>query len=188
MDIILVRHGKPDLIESRMLSAFSFSRWIVDYNNSGILNASKPPLALSSLLHSYYIISSDLKRAIDSAEVCSSQKNKLQLNLLREMDIPEFNFPIKLSVNGWLLLNRVLWLINIGSEVESFSEAKGRAKLAATELVKLANKHNKVAVFGHGLMNRYIAKELIKLGWNGSLQRQNYWDVMRFGSCNNSAI
>ena len=114
MEIVLVRHGKSDLIESRILSASAFSCWVVDYNNSGILSSSKPPLALTSLLHSYYIISSDLKRAVDSAEICCNQKNKLQLNLLREMELPEFNLPIKLSVNGWLLLNRILWLVNIG--------------------------------------------------------------------------
>lgn len=182
MEIVLVRHGKPSLVESRTLSASAFSRWIVGYNNSGILSGSKPPLALISLLQSHYIISSDLKRAVDSADRCNSQKNKLQLNLLREMEIPEFNFPIKLTANSWLLLNRLLWFVNIGREVESFSDAKNRAKLAAIELVKLAIKHNKVAVFGHGLMNRYIAKELIKLGWNGSLQRQNYWGMMRFES------
>jgi UDP-N-acetylmuramoylalanine-D-glutamate ligase len=43
----------------------------------------------------------------------------------------------------------------------------------------LSKQNKKIAVFGHGMMNIYIAKELNKLGWNSTSRGTTYWSVIK---------
>jgi len=179
MEIVLVRHGKPIAAINPKLSAVGFESWVQDYNTSLIDTESFPPETLGQSLEKYFIITSHLPRAIDSAKICTGLVPHLVLKELREMEIPSYQLPFKLKAYTWLVLNRILWFIGIKSKVEPFKEAKIRAKNLAMELVELTMKHSKVAVFGHGLMNKYIAKELEKLGWNRSSKGKSYWSSIK---------
>jgi len=112
-------------------------------------------------------------------------KNTTQFNIeiLREMDIPRYKFPFKLNAYTWLVLNRICWFAGLSAKVESFKTAKDRAKTAAHSLIELAEKHDNVAVFGHGMMNKYIAKELSNAGWNFSRQGNHYWGITILKQC-----
>jgi len=182
MEIMLVRHGKPEFSLNNKMSASGFSKWVRYYNQSNISAESTPPLHLANNLENYFVVSSDLNRAIHSAVLCVDKPPDLMLKELREMDIPRFKVPLKLKANSWLLLNRLLWFCNFHGQVESFRQAKHRAKLVAHTLVELANNHGKVVVFSHGLINKYVAKELVELGWNGSFKRQKHWGSARLNT------
>jgi broad specificity phosphatase PhoE len=175
MEIILVRHGRPNFKVNNIISASGFSQWVRYYNKSNVCSESTPPNLLSDRTKSFYVVSSDLSRAIHSAVLCVDKSPDLILKELREMDIPRFKFPLKLKATHWLIISRLLWFFNVNTQVESFKRAKLRVKLAASKLVELTKKHDEIVVFSHGLINKYLSKELIKLGWSGTYKRQSYW-------------
>lgn len=177
MEIKLVRHGRPKFNVNNIISASGFSQWVRCYNKSSICSESLPPKHLVDTVKCFFVVSSDLNRAIHSSVLCVDKSPDLLLKELREMDIPRFKFPFKLSANNWLIISRLLWFFNVNARVESFKQAKLRAKFAASKLVELTTNHDDIVVFSHGLINKYVAKELIKLGWSGSYKRQSYWGV-----------
>jgi broad specificity phosphatase PhoE len=178
MEIILVRHGRPKFNVNNIISAAGFSQWVRYYNKSNICTESIPPKPLVDKVKSFYVVSSDLNRAIHSAVLCVDKSPDLILKELREMDIPRFKFPLKLKSNNWLIISRLLWLLNFNTQVESFKQAKLRAKVAANKLVELTKDNDEIVVFSHGLINKYLAKELRILGWSGSYKRQSYWGAI----------
>jgi len=179
MEIILIRHGKPTGAINPKLSATGFENWVSNYNLSEIEAGSFPPKELGGSLNSHFIVGSNLLRSIDSACLCVNKEPDLKLKELREMDIPSHKLPFEFKAYTWLIINRILWLLGFSGKVESFKAAKIRAKLSAEKLQELATQHGKVAVFGHGLMNKYIAKELSKLGWSSTSKGKQYWSVIK---------
>ena len=125
------------------------------------------------------IVASDLARSVDSAKICVGKEPDLKLKQFREMDIPRYKFPFSFKAYTWLIISRIFWLAGFSGKVESFKNAKIRAKNSAKELQELANIHGKVAFFGHGMFNKYIAKELNSLGWRGASTGKKYWSVIK---------
>jgi broad specificity phosphatase PhoE len=66
-----------------------------------------------------------------------------------------------------IVLLRALWFCGYARRCESLSSAKKRAEKAARRLVAYAQKHQSVALVGHGLFNMMIARELQRMGWIG---------------------
>jgi len=183
-EIVLIRHGRPNGATNPKVSAAGFARWVKRYNASTIDPKSPPPKELAQSLKKHFVVTSHLPRAIHSAQCCVKTTPNLTLKILREMDIPHYKFPFKLNVYTWLVINRLCWVAGLSARVESFKTAKNRAKIAAHSLVELTERHGNVAVFGHGMMNKYITKELSNAGWNvSSSQGNNYWNVTILNQC-----
>lgn len=180
MKIILIRHGKPESAINKKLSAQGFALWIKDYNQSIVSQESLPPIALKNKIQKYFIVTSDLPRAIDSAKICIGKYPDLVLSKLKEMDVPQINIPVKIDAYSWILLNGLFWLIGIHGQVESYKCGKVRAKRATEILLNLATTKNKVAVFGHVVTNYLIAKELIFNGWRAKLSGKHFWSTLEF--------
>lgn len=178
MKITLVRHGKPTAAINPKLCAAGFAKWVRYYNLSKVDSSSFPPKQLIASLSADYIISSDLPRAIDSAYLCTHQEPDLTLKQIREMEIPRYKFPFLLKAYTWLIVNRILWMLGFNGRVESFKAAKIRAQDSAKILHQLAIQHQNIAVFGHGMMNRYISKELNKQGWSSTSKGKSYWSTI----------
>ena len=60
---------------------------------------------------------------------------------------------------------------------ESFKQAKKRADEAAVKLIEIAQNQDKIVLFGHGYMNRYIRKSLIQKGWVLNSKSNAYWGI-----------
>jgi len=180
MEIILIRHGKPQSAVNKWLSAEGFAKWIEDYNASNVSNDSEPPLSLKDRVKEYFVVSSDLPRAIHSAGLCSGKEPDLVLDKLREMDVPQVKIPLIISAYAWIILNGILWYLGIHGHVESYKSGKHRAKLAAESLAELAKTQERVAVFGHIVTNMLIAKELLLKGWKGKITGKSFWSTVEF--------
>jgi len=178
MEIILIRHGKPTSANNPIVNAAEYAKWIRRYNFSDIADNSRPE-SINVDYISDYIISSDLKRAIHSAHICVSKKPDEINALYREMDIPRYKLPFNLTAWQWVYFCRVLWMLGFTGSFESFKQAKQRANIAASELIKAANKQNTVILFGHGFMNLYIRKSLIQKGWTLTTKSNDYWGITR---------
>lgn len=187
MEIVLVRHGKPQAAvkgeQMKGLSAGGYGKWIRQYNKSLVHLNSRPKIDLASKYQGYYMIASDLPRAIQSAEIAMKNSASELWPLLREMDIPRYKLPLKMKAYHWLVLTRVLWMFGLkrymSDSVESFTAAKHRAYQVANRLAELAISKQQVIAFGHGYTNRYIRKTLIAQGWQLTYKSNNFWGETR---------
>lgn len=179
MEIILIRHGKPTAAVNPKLTATGFATWVKNYNQADVAENSHPPVDLKTQIEQYYLVSSDLKRAIQSAEICTGQIPQQQFKLLREMDIPRYKLPFVLKAYTWLVLNRFLWMLGMKGKMESFKDAKERVEEVTEQLIDIAFRHDKIVVFGHGYTNRYIRIALQKRGWVIQTKDNKFWGTTR---------
>ncbi len=95
-----------------------------------------------------------------------------------EAELPKIQLPIfKLTPHVWSMIFRVFWFAGISYKAESIEEFKLRVSLAAKKLIQLAQNHDSVLLIGHGIINRFLAKELIAKGWLGeeAPNGNKYW-------------
>ncbi|WP_395342270.1 hypothetical protein PN836_000545 [Ningiella sp. W23] len=69
MEIVLVRHGKPASASNQKLNAAGFANWVRNYNHALVSDSSRPNTHLRERFDGFYVVSSDLPRAIDSAKI-----------------------------------------------------------------------------------------------------------------------
>lgn len=177
MHIILLRHGKPD-INKQLIQANKFNEWIVAYNDASLCKNSSPShevIAMSARANA--VVCSNLPRSIDSARRLGLQPTITDW-IFREMEMPHWSFPSPaLSPNIWAVLFRLCWFAGLTANAESFKDAQARAEHAASQLIKIAHEHHRVIFIGHGLLNRFIAKTLLKRGWVGTKNPgKQYWE------------
>jgi len=179
MEIVLIRHGKPTGAVYPRMNAKGFAKWVRNYNQSGIVIGTQPKNNMARDFNEHYVVSSDLKRAIDSAHICFNNKPSQTYRVFREMEIPRYKLPFTLKASTWLYLNRVLWTLGLKGSFESYSAAKKRAEVASQQLIELANKHDKVVVVSHGYINFFIRRYLSKNGWDLTEKSSKYWGITR---------
>lgn len=176
MEIVLIRHGKPTSANNPVVDACEYTKWIRRYNFSDV-SANSRPESVNTQYQSFYSISSDLKRAIHSANIYIGKNPEEIGKLYREMEIPRYKLPFHLKAWHWVYLSRLLWMFGFKGAFESFQQAKHRSEIAANKLIELAKRQDKVVLFGHGYMNRYIRKSLIHKGWVLNFKSNDYWGV-----------
>ena len=176
MEIILIRHGKPSSADNPIIDACEYTKWIRRYNSSYVSKSSRPE-NINDKYRSFYVVSSDLKRAIHSANIYVEKSPKEIDKLYREMEIPRYKLPFQLKAWNWVYLSRLLWMLGCKGSFESFNQAKKRAEVAAVKLIEIAQNQEKVLLFGHGYMNRYIRKSLIQKGWVLNSKSNSYWGI-----------
>ncbi|WP_246129162.1 histidine phosphatase family protein [Colwellia demingiae] len=176
MEIILIRHGKPTSANNPVLNAVDFTKWVRRYNFSDVSTNSRPERILDEY-KSHYIVSSDLERAIHSANIYTGQSPELTSKLYREMEIPRYKFPFRLKAMTWVYLNRAFWMLGLKGSFESYQQAKIRAELASDNLIELAQEQDKVVLFGHGYLNLHIRRSLMKKGWKLNSKSNGFWGI-----------
>ena len=176
MKIILIRHGKPTSANNPIVNACGYAKWIRRYNFSDVAANSRPE-SINNQYKSFYSLSSDLTRAIHSANIYVGKPPEYIDQLYREMEIPRYKLPLQLKAWHWVYLSRLLWMLGCKGSFESFKQAKIRAEIAAEKLIELAKIQDEVVLFGHGYMNIYIRKSLISRGWGLNFKSNAYWGV-----------
>lgn len=171
MEISLIRHGKSKHIANDKINCNEFTHWVKKYDESGVFEENFYPLeTLQKIEKANIVITSDLKRAIDSAKLLKPNSKIVSSFLFRETELPVLTtrrWGLKLKPRLWSVILRCLWFSGYANKCESLSHAKQRAKKAAEELIGYAEEHQSVAFVGHGFINLLIAKELQRLGWQG---------------------
>ncbi|MBF7073564.1 histidine phosphatase family protein [Glaciecola sp. MH2013] len=177
MQIVLIRHGKPQSASNDRMCAAGFVAWVKRYAFSKVASTSRPQEDLSSRFSEHFCISSDLIRAIDSAKIAFDHEPAVTEKLLREMDIPRYKIAGKLRAFTWVYLNRALWMLGKKGPFESYSEARERSRNAAVLLQQYATEKQSIVVFGHGYMNLHLRGVLKKRGWKVEEKSNDYWGV-----------
>lgn len=177
-----MRHGEPDvsMLSNKRITSNELLEGLKIYNTCGILNASRPEdTTLDKFREFSAVVSSDLKRSMESALLLCSQQSLIVDALFREVEDVFLRIPIlKFTPRTWENIIILFWFIGLLELKRSFRETKIRAKLCAEKLIGLAEEHGKVLFVGHGFINIYIAKELASLGWDGpkiKMPNKRYW-------------
>jgi broad specificity phosphatase PhoE len=153
--------------------------WIEAYNSAGVKNEvnSSCQEMVSELNHNF-IVCSDLERSLHSAKIIGYKSVNLVDSLFREAELTSIAIPVvRLTPHVWSMFFRVFWFVGVSSKVESLHTFKSRTCLAAEKLIQLAKDHESVIFIGHGVINRFLAKELISKGWSGeeAPNGNKYW-------------
>lgn len=180
MEIILLRHGKPEIELNGWFDAKQIKQLVVEYTLSTIEDC--PPDSCRQRFNTYHVVCSDLERSIHSAKKLELKKIHFSNALFKEADLPHFDQSVfKLPVMVWVTLLRIMWLFGFQKNGESFNQAKVRAKEAANKLIVLAQENEKVILIGHGLMNRLIANQLRLKQWQGPASPgKKYWEFGQY--------
>ncbi len=176
--IILVRHGEPDLPLWRNVNASEFRQWIESYNSAGIKKETLPPRELCEAVSSCaVVVCSDLRKSIESAKALGIEAVDHFDPLFREIGLPyaDWSFP-KLSPVLWVVLFRLFWFAGFSRNSESLDSARIRASTAAKKLEDFAQESGSVTFVGHGMINHFIANDLLSSGWKGPKNPgKRYW-------------
>lgn len=175
MEIVLIRHGKPIAATNPIVNGLGYVKWVKQYHASYILKNSHPCAEHIKQYKNHFVITSDLNRAVHSAKIFTEETPNVIDKNLREMELPHYKLPLYLPAMVWLYLSRILWVLGCKGPFESYKQAKVRSIKAVFMLIKASEEHNNVIVFGHGLINRFIRKVLIKKGWRLATTSSDYW-------------
>lgn len=183
MQIILMRHGRPDADTRQWLNARDFGAWIDHYNAAGIDPATPPSTAALNLARQAdHVLCSPLPRSLTSAAALGISTPHTCDPAFRELDMPhaDWRSPV-LPVGLWSVLFRLAWMAGYGRHAESFAAAKARAASCADTLRQLAAAHGSVLVVGHGALNLLIARALRRTGWQTTDSApRRYWQYAIF--------
>lgn len=185
MEISLIRHGKSTHIDNDKLDCHEFTHWVKKYDESGVFEEDFYPLeTIEKIKNASIVITSDLNRSIESAELLKPNSKVISSHLFREAELPILTtklWGVKLKPRLWSVILRCLWFGGYANKCESLSNAKNRAKKAAGELISQAQEHQSVAFVGHGFINLLIAKELQRLGWRGKRKTDSkHWNCTTY--------
>lgn len=165
--IILIRHAKVDMDNSQKITSASLKSWVDAYDDADIHPESLPPQELMDLVDSSSVVlTSSLKRAIDSAKILGIDIYE-ENTVFNEAKIPDVGIPLlKFKPKTWLAILRVLSLFGLGKKGTSLKASKTEAQKAVIRLEELSLEYDTVVLVGHGGMNWLIRKVLMKEGWN----------------------
>lgn len=164
MKVGLVRHFEvecrlPSL--GNLMTPSQFQQWLHEYEMSDIKDGKVEPSKI--IWDKCY--SSDLSRALKTAQKIYSDQI-IETNALRELVIcPPTNRNIKLPVLLWLLLGRIAWMLSHKSQIENKLMFKERVKFIMEELI-LKNEKD-ILIVSHGFLMMFLRKELLKHGFKG---------------------
>lgn len=189
----MIRHGKPQITENQRITLSDFKKWVEKYDHTGVFEESfYPAKTLEKIQAANIVITSNLKRSIESAKLLNPNLDPTMDPLFRETEFPAPSKPlrsIKLKPCIWIVLLNLLWISGYSNGCESFCDARKRAKKAAKLLVDYAEKCNSVVLVGHGFFNLLIARELKKMGWKGKkITSFKHWICTTYSCPGDSSI
>ena len=114
------------------------------------------------------VVCSTALRCIESARRIAPGREILANAVYREAGLPHNLWAVpKLPPEFWALAFRLAWFCGFSAHAESYAEAIARARLAAEQLIALAQAHGQVLMVGHGIVNVLIARGLLAMGCAG---------------------
>ncbi|GHA53602.1 phosphoglycerate mutase family protein [Pontibacter akesuensis] len=173
--IFLIRHARPTVSRKGLFSASDASTYISDYDTAQVeefvLQHEAIPYRQIKKVYCSTLVRSQLTaRAIFGEEVALVQEP-----VFREFERRIFSLPlVRLPIKVWLLSARLLWFMGLNSQgIETFREARARARQAADILAQDAAAHQTTVLVAHGLLNGFIRRELRRMGWQTGIKGGN---------------
>lgn len=181
--IVIARHGKPALSRKVQMTWQGYREWWGRYDEGGLKAGQKVPKKLLYWVNKAdVIISSPLRRSVESAELASGKAVKLTDARLIEAALPPPHLgSLKLRPKTWGTYARVAWYFGWSDGMETHVEARARVNEMCDALANHAAGGKIVYVSAHGWINRMLKGSLIKRGWKMKSQNGDlHWSFRRF--------
>ena len=170
--IFLIRHAKPQVESKGLFNATAARQYITDYDAAQvekfILSNEAIPYKTITKVHCSTLVRSQL-----TAKAIFGDNVQLLIDHnFREFERKIFSLPfLRLPIKVWLFFARILWFLGLNSRgIETFKEARQRARSCATQLINEAAKETTAVLVAHGLLNYFIRRELKRLGWTTAIK------------------
>jgi hypothetical protein len=181
--IVLGRHGPPDCPRPSFASSADFGLWMKAYDAAEVVPGALPAAGHVALMQALpKVFTSGVPRSDSSARLLGLDASVMGDGLLHEAPLPTPPVPLlRMPIDAWWTLSRVLWLSGFAPDCEHRSETWRRVRIAADELVALAERHGSVGVLAHGWTNHWIGFALRRRGWSKK-ERSGYgpWSRLIF--------
>ena len=169
--IFLIRHARPNLPKNGLFSYKAASQYITDYDAAAV---EEFVLEHESIPYDEIdkVYCSTLPRSQLTAKAIFGDSVLLKIDkAFREFERRMFSLPLlRMPIKLWLVSARILWFMGFNSkDIETFEQAKQRARQCAEILASDAAEHNTTVLVAHGLLNNFIRKELQRMGWRKTL-------------------
>jgi len=192
--ITLIRHGPPAVSLSQKVRGHQFRQFVERYDAAKIEQQATPPRTARQVMsQADCVFASNRPRAMHTAEllgVPQAAADKAVRSPIIDARFREIEFPVdfpshfRFSALTWTVIALALWRLGYSNRCESFGRAKERA-IAAVDLLEAQSvagekaggkEGNSVVLVAHGGINRLIAKELRRRGWQGPrLPHSHHW-------------
>ncbi|RKQ70847.1 broad specificity phosphatase PhoE [Litorimonas taeanensis] len=181
--LIIARHGKPALSRKVFMTWRGYREWWGRYDAGGIVpNQKVPPKLLRWVEQADLIISSPLRRAVESAEFAAGRAVDFTDIRLIEAALPPPHFDgLKFRPKVWGTFARIAWFLGWSDGMESHQEARQRTNEMCDALAEHAAGGKIVYVSAHGWINRMLKGSLLKRGWKMKSQNGDlHWSFRRY--------
>ncbi|MEH0155185.1 histidine phosphatase family protein [Limibacter armeniacum] len=165
--IVLVRHGQPDLSRKGWFNRKEAAAFVHAYDSVGIVPFKVNPICNEGLQHPM-IFCSSIERAVNTSKLIFEEKYDIVTDArFREFERKVMHFwNIKMPLGVWLSVSRGLWILGLNDKgIETKRKAKLRSKGNADFLIAQTEASQQVILVAHGFHNRYVMKYLKKQGW-----------------------
>lgn len=168
--IILIRHGQPDLPKIIWAQRKDAQRYALDYDKVGVLPLDAMRLSLENI-NIKHVFSSPTPRALHTARLLVGERIQIITDSrFREFERKIFWFPginVFLPLRFWFTFSRILWLLGFNSKgIESRVKAYIRAQENATFLINEAKQFGNALLVAHGFHNKVVIDALKKQNWS----------------------
>lgn len=183
--IFLIRHAKPAVPTKGLFSYEDACQYINDYDAAAIEHfVLEHEVIPFDEIDKVYC--STLPRSQLTAKTIFGEGAQLIIDHnFREFERKIFSFPLlRLPIKLWLVSARILWFLGFNNrDIETFKEAKKRARHCAQTLASDAAENHTTVLVAHGLLNNFIMRELQRMGWKKTLgQGHGFLSVTVFQS------
>ncbi|TXK45774.1 histidine phosphatase family protein [Pontibacter qinzhouensis] len=156
------------MVEKRGLYNFrAASQFISDYDAAHVEEFVFEHHALPAGAYKKIFCSTLIRSQLTAKAIFGDEAALVVMPEFREFERKVFALPwLRLPVTFWLAVARVLWFMGFNSRgIETFKQARKRAKQCATVLAQEAEENKAAIVVAHGLLNNFIMRELRRMGW-----------------------
>ena len=185
--IFIIRHGEPAMNKKGWKNRKEAIRYTEMYDSVGVYDFEQKPICLREN-DVNVVYTSTLPRAINTAEKTFNKEMPMESDsLFNEFERKVIQFPnVKLPRQFWSVTTRIVWMMGFNKKgIESFSQAKERAREAAFFLKDKSEVNGKVLLFSHGFLNKYINRYLKREGYKSvDLNGQKYLGAYYFYKIN----
>lgn len=183
MQIILVRHGRPDHAAARWSTPAGMKAWVERYNSAAVVAGVRPDGLVVLASSVGVVVCSSLQRCIESRSHLECDCCEVPDPLFAEphLPYPDWGLPV-LPSRFWRVVFRTAWFFSFSSHTEHVRATTERASQAADRLIELAEANHSVLLMGHKIMNALIARQLRQRGWRGPPFPlfSGYWQPSRY--------
>jgi broad specificity phosphatase PhoE len=158
-EIILIRHGRVDVNADDKIKAKDLEQWVKAYDVAKLDVSSQPSEEVHRLVNQAdFLLTSALSRAIESASKFEREIDKKNV-AFNELSLPKISIPyFEFKAKTWLIILRLVLFFA--------KNDKKYVENALRQLLQHSKEHKLVVLIGHGGLNYYLHKALLKEGWS----------------------